>query len=57
VKRLPVHPPGRARKIQAGAGLDCCGLLVDSFVYLNLDVPANAAWFSFLLGPRGNAKS
>jgi O-antigen ligase len=37
------HPEG---KIQLGAALACCGLLVHSFFDFNLHVPANAAWFA-----------
>ncbi|MGH9448251.1 MAG: O-antigen ligase family protein, partial [Terriglobia bacterium] len=36
--------------IQWGAALGCCGLLVHSLCDFNLHIPANAAWFAFLLG-------
>jgi O-antigen ligase len=36
--------------IQWGAVLGCCGLLVHSLCDFNLHIPANAAWFAFLLG-------
>lgn len=36
--------------VRFGAGVGCCGLLVHSLVDFNLHIPANAAWFAFLLG-------
>lgn len=36
--------------IQLGAAIGCCGILVHSFADFNLHIPANAAWFAFLLG-------
>ena len=35
--------------LQLGAAVGVCGLLVHSFSEFNLHIPANAAWFSFLL--------
>ncbi|MGH9469070.1 MAG: O-antigen ligase family protein [Terriglobia bacterium] len=44
--------------IRFGAAVGCCGLLVHSLADFNLHIPANAAWFAFLLGvascPEGN---
>ena len=34
-------------RLQFGAALGCCGLLVHSFFDFNLRIPANAAWFAF----------
>ncbi len=36
--------------MRAGATIGCCGLLIHSAGDFNLHIPANAAWFSFLLG-------
>ena len=36
--------------IRLGAFLGCTGLLVHSWADFNLHIPANAAWFAFLLG-------
>jgi O-antigen ligase len=36
--------------IQFGAALGCCGILIHSLADFNLHIPANAAWFAFLLG-------
>ncbi len=41
------HERGR---IQLGAALGCCGLLLHSFVDFNLHIPANAAWFAVCVG-------
>jgi len=39
----------RSGRIQLGAALGCCGLLVHSLVDFNLHLPANAAWFTVCL--------
>jgi O-antigen ligase len=36
--------------LQLGAGIACCGLLIHSFFDFNLQIPANAAWFTFCAG-------
>jgi O-antigen ligase len=36
--------------LQIGAFIGCMGLLVHSWVDFNLHIPANAAWFAFLVG-------
>ena len=36
--------------LQFGAAVGVCGLLLHSLSEFNLHIPANAAWFSFLLG-------
>jgi O-antigen ligase len=35
--------------LQFGAAVGVCGILVHSFSEFNLHIPANAAWFTFLL--------
>jgi len=46
--RMPLKSTGAW--IRASAGIGCCGLLVHCWLDFNLHIPANAAWFAFLVG-------
>lgn len=48
-RHLPMRLRQQSDWLQFGAAVGVCGILVHSFSEFNLHIPANAAWFTFLV--------